>query len=570
MSKVFTEKSSVILMLLLVLVTGKSFANEVIKVSDNFYHIDDKKRIIVVNQKINNENSGLNEYKSKILLDKTYELGEPTNYFDQTKSYIVKFDNVSYTLYFTELPIININTRNTIVDAPSVFADFSISETNGNVSNYAVGIEYRGGTSQSRPKKSYELSFLTDTLSAASRDVSFLGMRNDNKWNLQALYNEPLRTRSKVSNELWLDMHSLYYKDKEPEAKCGISMAYTEVFVNNEYKGVYALSERVDRKQLKLKKYSNSITGELYKGSYWDKPVVYSGLYDFNNSKLDWGGFEYKHPDEKTDWSNIYSFVDFVINSDDQKFNEEYAKKFNIDNAVDYFILLNLLRAGDNTGKNLYIAKYKVGEPYYYVPWDLDGVFGTDWTGGNSSYTEDILSNGFYDRLLKDRSATGFCSKLATRWRELRGSVITEEYIMAKFKRDNEYLKNSNAYEREMIAWDEYTYKDSGMLYIQVWLKNRLAYLDKTFGQYESVLSAKTSQNDLLKIYPNPASSYLLVDCGSQSYELCMQDINGRVVKAYTLTGRENTVDVSDMPKGMYIATLKNNKETIKKKVILR
>jgi hypothetical protein len=37
---------------------------------------------------------------------------------------------------------------------------------------------------------------------------------------------------------------------------------------------------------------------------------------------------------------------------------------FNIDNAVDYFIFLNLLYASDNIGKNNYVAKYDTGQQW--------------------------------------------------------------------------------------------------------------------------------------------------------------------------------------------------------------
>ena len=555
---------------MLLLLTNVVFASNVLEVNNGFYHIDNKKHIIVVNQKISSSVFlSSSEYKTQILFDKLYDLEEPIKVIDTSKYYVVKVDGIDYVLYFTELPIINIDTEHVIVDTPSVLADFSMSETNGTVSRYSIGVEIRGGSSQSRPKKSYELSFLTDKISGTSQDVTFLSMRTDNKWNLQAIYNEPLRVRSKVANELWQDIHQIYYKGKEPEAKNGIDMAYAEVFINSEYKGIYTLSERVDRKQLKLKKYSNGITGELYKGSYWDKPVVYSGLYDFNNKNEEWGGFEYKHPEEETNWSNIYNFIDFVINSNDQVFNEEYSKKFNVANAVDYFILLNLLRATDNTGKNLYIAKYKVGEPYYYVPWDLDGVLGTDWTGNRSNYTNDILSNGFYDRLLKDRSTSGFCAKIASRWRELRASVITEESIMSKFENENNYLADNNAYEREMLAWDEYKYNVSDLSYTKAWLKNRIAFLDKTFAQYESVLSAKISQDNSIKIYPNPVNGYMFIECDAQVYEVCIQDINGKIVSVYSLKGNKNKIDVSNLSKGMYLATLKSEKSFVKKKIIV-
>ena len=47
-------------------------------------------------------------------------------------------------------------------------------------------------------------------------------------------------------------------------------MKYAEVFINNNYRGVYCVTELIDRKQLQLKKFELNngnfrIRGELYK-----------------------------------------------------------------------------------------------------------------------------------------------------------------------------------------------------------------------------------------------------------------------------------------------------------------
>ena len=54
-----------------------------------------------------------------------------------------------------DFPTMKINTNGReIVDEPKVMADLSVIENN-NVSNYKIGIEIRGSSSQSFPKKSF-------------------------------------------------------------------------------------------------------------------------------------------------------------------------------------------------------------------------------------------------------------------------------------------------------------------------------------------------------------------------------------------------------------------------------
>ena len=439
-------------------------------------------------------------------------------------------------------------------------------EGTGTVTESNLGIEIRGAFSQTFPKKSYELNFWSDTTGAVERELRLLNMREDNKWNLQALYNEPLRINSKIANELWLDIHELYYKAAEPTAKSGIAMTYIELFINEEYRGLYALTERVDRKQLKLKKYNNGIKGELYKGYHWGGAVTFTDLPPFSNASSTWGGFEYKHPDELTDWTNLYNFVNFVKNSSNQTFYNNYRQRFRFDNAVDYYILLNLLRATDNTGKNIYIAKYKTGDPYFYVPWDLDGVFGTDWQGQVVNTTNDIMTNGLYDRLIQDCSPGGFREKLTERWTQLRASVITENNIISKFRVNSDFLLRNKIYEREHIALNTYSVDTTYVSYMSNWLRDRLNYLDVAFNQPCTPLSNNVvKQEKTLELYPNPANDYLVIETDALLFELHIRDMRGKTVLKTSMKGRTNKVDLQSIAKGIYTVTL-TNAETIQTK----
>ncbi|UYZ58231.1 CotH kinase family protein [Hymenobacter latericus] len=571
MRQIFTNKLLLLAFLFTLTIRLSATAGDTLVIARNFYHVDHKSRLILVNQKPEVINREYNDVKSHLALDGVYTFTQGVPEVDNGTSYEVTRENKLYQLYFTQLPVVRISTKNKIVDSPSVYAQFALDEADGKVTESFLKIEIRGNFSQTFPKKSYELGFVNDTLAGASRDLSLLGLRNDNKYNLQAMYNEPLRIRSKTSNELWQEIHQIYYKNLEPEAKNGIDMEFVEVFVNDEYQGIYTLSERVDRKQLKLKKYNNGITGELYKGESWDGAVTFTLLPPYDNANETWGGFEYKHPEEKTDWKNLYDFVDFVKNSPKQEFNSTYQQKFHLGNAVDYFIFLNLTRAGDNTGKNIYIAKYKQGEPYYYVPWDLDGVFGTDWMGLDQPTTNDVLSNGFYDRLLQDCSSTGFRNALRTRWAELRATVVTEQNIMAKFRANHDYLMANNAFERETRTWNSFEQTPEQLTYINTWLKARLAFLDAEFGRSCLALAAQPSkQSQPLKLYPNPASDYLNIELdATASGELSIRDLSGREVLRSALQGKQHKLPVAHLQKGLYVVTLRSAAEVRTQKLVI-
>lgn len=557
------------------LAPGQSaWAQGIVTFNPAFFHADTSKHLILINAPLSQLTTAAattDSIRTLAVGGQHYTLSRAVASLSTAGAYRATANAKTYTVYFTRVPVLAISTRQQIADAPSVYANLVLADTTGVIAQSATGIEFRGGTSQGYPKKSYELSFWADTLGTDSRDLSLLNLRTSNKWNLQAMYNDQLRMRLKVANELWQDINQVYYKAQEPTAKSGIDMAYTEVFINGRYQGIYALTERVDRKQLKLKKYANNtILGELYKGSNWGV-TTFNSLPAADNASTYWDGFEYKEPSERTDWTNLRSFVNLVVNGSDADFYSQYKSKFNLANAVDYFILLNLLRAGDNTGKNIYIAKYKAGEPYFYVPWDLDGVLGNDWSGTNVNYVSDVLSNGFYDRLLRDPSATGFRAALASRWSSLRTSVITSAYITGKIKTNSDYLLANNVYEREQLAWPAYQYSTAQLAYPTTWLADRLAYLDTAFRPVATALgTAEAQAGAAVQLYPNPASDHLRVELKAGPAQLTIRDVSGRTVLQAALAAGANELNTSKLPKGLYVATIQAATATTVQKLLLQ
>lgn len=558
-----------LLALPLVAAGGPAAAQSVLAVAPTFFHLDAAKKLILINAPLARVNAAFDTLKVIDAADHHYRLSQPVTSVTTRQAYQVQGADTVYTVYFTQVPVLHLTTRHQLADTPSVYARLALADTSGVLAETATGIEIRGGSSQSYPKKSYELSLWADTTGAASRDIALLGLRNDNKWNLQALYNDPLRLRLKLGNELWTSMSQVYYQAQEPAAKSGIGLAYTEVFFNGSYQGIYALTERVDRKQLKLKKYAkNTIMGELYKGVDNNKlALTYHEAPSFQNESVAWGGFEYKEPEEQIDWTNLHDFVRFVVNSPDADFHSQYKTRFNFENAVDYFIFLNVVRAGDNTGKNIYVAKYKPGEPYFYVPWDLDGILGNDWQGLPTNFMEGLLTNGFYDRLLKE---TDFRTALSRRWAALRTSVLAQESIVAGIEQNVKYLQANSVYEREHLAWPTYAYDSAQLAYPTTWLTGRLAYLDAAFAPVQALAAAPAAGAALFQLYPNPASGSLTVAFGTAPYQLSVQSLTGETLLRKSLPSGSSQVDISALPQGLYLVRASSQAATAVQKLVVR
>lgn len=535
-----------------------SYSQNVIVEIDTIYTYEDaEKRIVLINKEIGELNLAYSGEKNIIHSgNRQYHFASPITEFEYGKAYeATDTDNESFEIYFTQLPIISIFTNDSIVDEPKVYAQFSLCQSNGVYIENSIGIEYRGGWTQSLPKKSLKIEFWEDEKGSETKNISLLNMRSDDDWNVQSMYNEPLRLRSKINFEMWRKIDTLYYINDEPEAINGVRQEYVELFLNNQYSGLYALSERPDRKQFKLKKYNDGeMRGELYKGVSWGAST-YTSLPTYNNNNMLWGGFEYKYPEEEINWENIYEFVRFAIYEDSIAFYEINEERFAIDNAVNYFIFLNLLRATDNTGKNIFVAKYNKNEPYFYIPWDLDGTYGIIWNGAEENITNDILTNGFYDRLIKHNS---FTDRLKVRWNKLRENIITHDNIMDVLNTQFEYLKSNGVYERELIAWENLDFLDIDNLnYTSNWLNNRLDYLDNVFNNPELLTGIKqiTKQNKA-NIYPNPASQYFSIETEYSFVVENIKIINSLGICVYASNEFTGNIDVSELSNGIYIVII--------------
>ncbi|MBS7230707.1 CotH kinase family protein [Flavobacterium psychroterrae] len=551
-----------------------SYASEIITIPSNQFNIDINKGLIVSNLDVTYINTTWVGEKTSLTFDVDYNFETPVSIIKIGIPYKVinSVNGTKFLLYFTELPLITISTDNVIVDEPNILGRFKLIESNQNSIVSNIGIQYRGASSQFLPKKPFEIKFWKDEQGNETQDVSLLGMHSDDGWNLQAMYNESLRFHSKTNNDLWKLIHKPYYINSEPQTVSGVEMKYAELFLNGEYRGIYCVGEKVNRKLLKLKKHNGNIRGELYKGDSWGGSTTFSFLSSYSNDNLLWGGFEYKYPSEVTDWKNLYDLTDFVINDSQSNFIDTYKGKFEINNAVDYFVFLNLLRALDNTGKNLYIAKYAANEPYFYVPWDLDGTFGTIWNGQRENITDDLLSNGMYNRLLNDCSADGFREKLNLRWNELRNSIITHSNLMNMLSGNYNLLKQNGVYERENIAWPEYSANESELDYISTWLTNRLAFLDLKFSEKCNTLDVATFDRvSKTTVYPNPTSDFInisLLDTGNHT--IFLYDSMGKLILKNSFESNQYQFSIKDLSNGIYYLKTIDSENKIDVKSIIK
>ena len=482
-----------------------------------------------------------------------------------------------YTYYRSEMPLITIITDGPIVNSPAVHGIISVADADGNVIEMHAGFKIRGTSSQQYEKKSYRVELWADETGTLMADTAFLGLRNDDDWNLEAMWAQPLRLRDKVANELWMEMYTLPYASSEPGARPGIRMVYADLFVNDEYMGVYALTERMDRKQLGLRKYNGDIRGVLYKGNGPGAPT-FDTLPNYDNTMDTWDNYEWVYPNESDtaiNWNHLYSFTNFVMNASDRVFYAQYAAQFDKDNAINYYLFINSLMAMDNMGRNLFVARYKKTSSYIYLPWDLDAIWGLD-TDGNKTYnTAGLKSNGFFDRLTQDCNDNGFVASAKACYDTLRRDFLNTEHIMGMVQNQYDELVESGAYEREHEAWPEFTVDESQLDYMRWWLDNRFSYLDReidaacgTWGIEAPELVEGPTRS--VEVFPNPAKDRINIrfaKVGEASVR--MYDMMGRLVYSDASNAQAYVISTQKLSRGVYtLVTIVDSKQQVDRVVV--
>ena len=353
-------------------------------------------------------------------------------------------------------------------------------------------IKWRGGTTntENTHKRNYTIKF--------SEDQQFFGLRKDNKWLLDAGNADVFRLRNKIATDLWNDMaHKPYYATQEPKALSGVRGQVVEVYLNDEYMGIYSFTECMDRKQLKLKKYNKEtgeIRGGLWKAVGWGNAMMWD-CEPYDNHSETWGEFEVKYPElddvPETDYSTLYNAIDFVAQSSDADFICHVGDYFDMPVVIDYYIFLYVLNAFDNRGKNMYWAVYdKTQDKKLTIAvWDLDGSAGQRWidqwipdsSSPDYPFTDNI--NLYYR--LRQLNADAFNEKILARYQQLRATCFSTDSLIKRYQDYYEILKNTGASQREEERWsgdsdvrgEEISFQKE-TAYITDWITRHMQYLD--------------------------------------------------------------------------------------------
>ncbi|MDK2908884.1 MAG: hypothetical protein PWR20_451 [Bacteroidales bacterium] len=393
---------------------------------------------------------------------KLWVLDKDTNWIQGTVlNWSITFGNQAgapFPFTSSNLPIVKINTNGQeIMDDPKIMANFEIIDNGTGVLNHPgdapaymgyIGVELRGSSSQTFPKKSY--GFETWDELGNEIDTTLLGMPAESDWILNANYSDKTLMRNALAYQIWQEMghYATRYR-------------FVELMLNNRYKGVYILSEKIkrDKNRVNIAKMSTSYnSGDNLTGGYIVKIDKMTGSggdgWTSNfpppahpNGQYIYFQYEYPKAEDITPVQKAYiqNYVDafeMVLEGSNFQNPEAGWRKYAVENTfIDYFIENEFSKNVDGYRLSTFLHKERDsrgGKLRMGPIWDYDLAWkNADYCGGNSyigwAYQfpcpDDWWQVPFWwSRLLEDSIYT---RNLRCRWNELRQSVLHKDHLYA-------------------------------------------------------------------------------------------------------------------------------------------
>lgn len=445
------------------------------------------------------------------------------------------FAFISFAQSFTNsnLPIVIIDTDKNpnsgrpieIPDEPKILATMKIifrpdgsrnyitDQNNPDYLNYdgRIGIEIRGSSSQTLPKKPYGLTTLNDD-NVTNNNVSILGMPKENDWVLNSIAFDPSLIRNYLSYDLSRSIGNYAARGE-----------YCEVVINGDYKGLYIFMEKlkIDDDRINIVKMTNTDnTVPDLTGGYITKADKTTG-----GDPVAWtmqsyiGSTSYLHdspkPNEITTQQNNYIRNQFTLlqnaaTAQNASITNGYPSIIDVPSFIDYILISELASNADSYQYSTYFHKDRNGKLRAGPVWDFDLTYGNDlfhW-GLDRSHTNvwqfdnwDNTGSKFWKDLY---NIPTFKCYLTKRWKELTATNGPLNYFAVAEKMEQLSKLTSEAMVRENIRWGTIPNQSGEIIKMKEWIQTRINWINTRLTSYTACSNPDLPALVISKINYNP------------------------------------------------------------------
>ncbi len=527
----------------------------------------------------------------------------------------------------SDLPIVIIDTEGQDIpfSDPRIIANMNIifngegqrNQITDPSTNYSgkISIEIRGESSAGWDIKSYGIE--TQNNDGSNRNVSILGLPEENDWVLHAPFYDRSLMRNVLSYHLAREMG--WYASRT---------VYCELVLNGEYKGIYVLMEKIKKDENRVDISTllpEEITGDDVTGGYilrvdkegWN-PGIDSSYppSEFSDVIL---RYQYYYPKAEEMVAEQQAYIEKFMNDFEDLMYEGdysdpisgYAQYLNVDSFVDYVILNELSRNVDGYRLSSYLTKQKDSNGGKLIAgpvWDYNFSF------GNSGYNESEQIEGWQLLFFTDNESFqlwdsfqvpfwwkvlfndgDFRKQLRERWAELRETTLSIDSLhttIDHFSSITEEARSRNFEVRPKPGstdlgegWFPYdprneqieTYEDELTL-TKNWITDRINWIDNNITLLvtnEEV--SKPSSFKLFQNYPNPFNPTTLIQFEIPEalvVKLNVYNLQGQLVRKLlnkTVTSGKHVVefDANNLSSGVYFYTVETGSFRQTRKMLL-
>ena len=388
---------------------------------------------------------------------------------------------------FTGLPVMQIDGEMGVVGTRvRVFDPVKSFENNYQTQECNAYYNIRGNASKRFEKIGYRLEFFYEN-GDPGKDLSLLGMRSDNDWQLKAMYSDRSKLRDKLSIDLWNQI----VEQTESDADDGCHMECLELIVNGEYRGLYGLVEPTDYKSLNLDKSRDYI----YKVGTDEWPN--DQLFDQSEEEQSFvcAGIHIRQSDKEYDpgiWEPFRMFWNHGYEMQSEEDMEILYTYIDRQNFINYELYCNAISGVDNRFKNIIYSTVMNEDDsctIRRIPWDQNYSWGDDFETGEDKDEKNIRYNeALYEKWLNEevfRNMQMYDRKLEEdereTWERWRNSFLKEEEWKTYARELMAYLVDSGAFARDTKRWPD-SGNIEGTEEIEAFIDARFAWMDERLG----------------------------------------------------------------------------------------
>ena len=430
----------------------------------------------------------------------------------------------------SKFPIVIIDTQgNEIKDTPRVEAHMGIIFHENGARNSIqddydhydgkIGIEYRGSSSASYPKKQYRLETIHDD--GSNNNVSLLGMPKENDWILYGPYND----QSLIRNVLMYELSNQI-------GRYAVRTAYCELILNGDYKGLYIFMEKIKRDKNRLdiaKLDADDVAGDSLTGGYILKIDKYKGENNawFVSAKYQYYQYHYPKPDEIQPEQaqyiqNFINHFESVLLQPGNNAVQGFPEVIDVPSFVDHFILNEFSTNVDAYRISAYMFKNrddKDGKLNAGPIWDMNLSLGkaffyqdlyiTDrWSVDYNQYRPG--DGGVPRWWVTLRNDPYFMHQVYERWQELRATFLDLDTFFGTIDSHVDNIEEARI--RNTLRWPEMEQSHDYATEINMlkdWIEAHVIWMDDNLYDYgnnvvEKNDIAKPNTPEMVVNYPNP------------------------------------------------------------------